>query len=377
MDREQLYQNLAELEKQLQKVKSANEQVDGIIASDRQLVDGIKEYIAMADSLLAAVKSAYDEAAAKINEQAHLAVKETVEGLAVEYRSEVKSVRSEYTASMKESVDLFESVVDKEKSALESKVSALTQLVDEKLIPLRDSLSSIVDGRLAKIPEEFGEIINDSKSTLDSSASALKDASDIVSKECRVMVEKVEALPVKIEEASEEIISALAESKKMFLEKLFEGNSTLTSAIKEQSSHMDGRLDGIEKALDTGISKVDGLLSDGFSKTEARVDSLERNLYAMGEKAEASVTAAISEQSGHVVEELDSIGKALDAGISKAHSSLSADFSKADAKVEDLGRYLSALQERIEGLEKSSSFIKALSIIILVLSAALLILRFV
>ena len=195
MDREQLYKNLTELEKQLQKVKSANEQVDRIIASDRQLADGIKEYIVKADDLLKTVKSAYDSAVSKVNEQANIAVKETTEGLLSDYKSEVKKARSEYNASMKESVDSFKSVVDAEKKALQTKVAALTQLVDEKLIPLRDSLASIVDGQLAFIPEEFKRLIKEAKSTLDSSATVLKSASEVVSKECQTMAGKVEILP--------------------------------------------------------------------------------------------------------------------------------------------------------------------------------------
>ena len=94
MDREQLYKNLTELEKQLQKVKSANEQVERIIASDRQLADGINEYIVKADDLLRTVKSAYDLAVSRVNEQANIAVKETTEGLLSEYKSEVESARS-------------------------------------------------------------------------------------------------------------------------------------------------------------------------------------------------------------------------------------------------------------------------------------------
>ena len=320
MDREQLYKNLTELEKQLQKVKSANEQVDRIIASDRQLVEGIKEYIVKADDLLRTVKSSYDAAASKVNDQACLAVKETTEGLLSEYRSEVKTARSDYNKSMKESVDSFKSVVDAEKKTLQAKVEALAALVDEKLIPLRDSLSSVVDGKISKIPEDFKVIISESRSTLDSSATALKSASEIVSKECQNMAEKVVVLPRKFEDLSTELTKALSVNKERILTKLAE---------------------------------------------------IDVNAFA------AKVTSAINEQTGHLDGKIDNLGKDLDASISKAENNLSGSVSKIDSKVVGLENKFAAMQEKIDGVDKNLSSIKTMTILLLVLSIALLILRFV
>lgn len=316
MDREQLYKNLTELEKQLQKVKSANEQVDRIIASDRQLADGIKEYIVKADDLLKTVKSAYDSAVSKVNEQANIAVKETTEGLLSDYKSEVKKARSEYNASMKESVDSFKSVVDAEKKALQTKVAALTQLVDEKLIPLRDSLSSIVDGQIAFIPEEFKRLIKEAKSTLDSSATVLKSASEVVSKECQTMAGKVEILPRKFEGLSADLTKNLSENKERILAKLKEIDvnafaEKVTTALKEQTTHLDGKLDNMEKT------------------------------------------------------------------VSEAERSLSGSVSKIDSKVKGMEKKLATMQEKIDGMDKILRFVKTASILLLILVATLLILRFI
>ena len=313
MDREQLYKNLTELEKQLQKVKSANEQVERIIASDRQLADGINEYIVKADDLLRTVKSAYDLAVSRVNEQANIAVKETTEGLLSEYKSEVESARSEYNASMKDS---FKSVVDAEKKALQTKVASLSQLVDEKLIPLRDSLSSIVDGQMALIPEEFKGLIKEAKSTLDSSATELKNASDVVSKECQKMAEKVEVLPTKFESLSTDLTKSLSDNKELILAKLTEIDvnafaDKVTTALNEQTTHLDGKLDNMEKT------------------------------------------------------------------VSEAERSLSGSVSKIDSKVKGLENKLATLQERLDGMDKRLSFVKTVSILLLILTAALLILRFI
>jgi len=289
MDREQLYKNLAELEKQLQRVKSANEQVESVIESDRQLADGISNYITKADDLLKTVKSSYDEAASKLNEKANLAVKETTQGLLSEYKSEVETVRNNYNTSMKESVDSFKNVVDAEKRTLQTKVAALTQLVDEKLVPLRDSLSSIVDGKMVRIPEEFKGVVSESKVIFDSSSEALKNASEVVSKECRKMAEKVEVLPDKVEGLSLTMTNALSANKERILAKLSEIDADsisekVASAMNEQTSHLDGELDSIGNALNSSIAQVERSLGDSISKIDSKVIGLENKLTALQEK---------------------------------------------------------------------------------------------
>lgn len=286
---EQLLRNLTELESQLRRVKSANEQVERIIESDKLLVSGIQEYISKADALLGAVKAAYDEAASKVNERASLAVKETTDGLLGEYKSEVKTARAEYNASMKESVDSFKGVVDAEKRTLQTKVAALTQLVDEKLIPLRDSLSSIVDGKMAQIPEEFRGIISESRSTLDSSAAALKSASDVVSDECQKMAEKVVVLPDKFDGLGADLTRALSDNQAKILAKLAEIDvdvfaGKVTEALGEQTSHLDDKLGKLEKSFVGSLSKVDRTLTGGVKKTETLIGEVDKRLVAMQEK---------------------------------------------------------------------------------------------
>jgi len=43
MDREQLFQNLSELEKQLKGIKSATEHVNQVVAADRELVKAVND----------------------------------------------------------------------------------------------------------------------------------------------------------------------------------------------------------------------------------------------------------------------------------------------------------------------------------------------
>ena len=290
MDREQLYKSLTELENQLKRVKSANEQVEKVIASDRQLVSGIQDYIAKADELLKSVKAAYDGAVIKVGEQAMKGVWETSTSLLKDYKSDVSTAHTEYNAAMKESLDSFKSVVSSEKRVLQEKVAALSALVDDNLIPLRDSLTTIVDGKLSRVPSDFNRIMSESKTILESSVTALKNASKTVSDDCKKMAEKVELLPAKVEELSTALKEALSENKDMILSKLSELDSNafaekMSPVLEELSKHVDERMDGMENAFESSISQAERSLS---SKVDG-IDGKYTEMKEMMEKMNKSV----------------------------------------------------------------------------------------
>lgn len=352
---EQLLRNLTELESQLRRVKSANEQVERIIESDKLLVNGIREYISKADTLLGAVKAAYDEAASKVNEQASLAVKETTDGLLGEYKSEVKTARAEYNASMKESVDSFKGVVDSEKRTLQTKVAALTQLVDEKLIPLRDSLSSIVDGKIARIPEDFKGIVIESKSTLESSAAALKSASDVVSDECRKMAEKVVALPDKFDGLGADLTKALSDNKGTILAKLAEIDiNVVTAALSEQTGYFDVKLDQMGRSLDDAISVAKSSLAGKFDKMDSRIDGL----------------------TNHIDGGLGKLEKSFEGSLSKVDRSLTSGVKKTETVIGEVDKKLAAMQERLDGMNRTLTFFKVLAVVLFI-AAVILVVKFI
>ena len=356
---EQLLRNLTEIESQLRRVKSANEQVERIIESDKLLVNGIREYISKADTLLGAVKAAYDEAASKVNEQASLAVKETTDGLLGEYKSEVKTARAEYNASMRESVDSFKGVVDSEKRTLQTKVAALTQLMDEKLIPLRDSLSSIVDGKIARIPEDFKGIVIESKSTLDSSAAALKSASDVVSDECRKMAEKVVALPDKFDGLGADLTKALSDNKERILAKLAEIDvdvfaGKVTEALGEQTSHFDDKLDLMGKSLDDAISVAKSSLAGKVDKMDSRIDGL----------------------TNHIDGGLGKLEKSFEGSLSKVDRSLTSGVKKTETVIGEVDKKLAAMQERLDGMNRTLTLFKVLAVVF-VIAAVILVVKFI
>ena len=60
MDREQLFQNLSELEKQLKGIKSATEHVNQVVAADRELVRAVNDFSKEASKLIESTRSNFE-----------------------------------------------------------------------------------------------------------------------------------------------------------------------------------------------------------------------------------------------------------------------------------------------------------------------------
>ena len=101
MDKEQLLKNIAELEKQLQGIKSATEQVKTIAGADQKLVDAINAYTANANLLLQSVQSTAKDDVKEVKEAAIREIKATTKdfqkatsGLATELATSVDGIKS-------------------------------------------------------------------------------------------------------------------------------------------------------------------------------------------------------------------------------------------------------------------------------------------
>ena len=60
MDREQLFQNLSELEKQLKGIKSATEHVNQVVAADRELVKAVNDFTKEASKLIESTRGNFE-----------------------------------------------------------------------------------------------------------------------------------------------------------------------------------------------------------------------------------------------------------------------------------------------------------------------------
>jgi len=164
MDRETLNKNLSELEQQLKDVKSANERVDSVIAEDKQLVKSINDYVVKADAVLKELSTAYDKAIKKSGEAVNTEVVKTSSTLLEEH----KKALADDLAEMKKHLESNKKVLDK-------KAAELTEIVDNKLLPLKDSLSRIVENDLPNMLGRCERTIEEARGMLYSAASTLQE----------------------------------------------------------------------------------------------------------------------------------------------------------------------------------------------------------
>ena len=147
MDREQLFQNLNELEKQLTGIKSATEQVNAVTAANRAVIDSVKEYTAQTQKMLDSIRDVYD--------------------------GDVKVIKEAAEKALKQSSDNFEMKVNSIAKDLVTGTANLNSMVEDKLTPLvKNDLVGIIDKVmkpfvLDEMPSSFKNLISDYYSFLE------------------------------------------------------------------------------------------------------------------------------------------------------------------------------------------------------------------
>ncbi|MBQ5527854.1 MAG: hypothetical protein IIU05_02205, partial [Bacteroidales bacterium] len=148
MDKEQLLKNITELEKQLQGIKSATEQVKTIAGADQKLVDAINAYTANANLLLQSVQSTAKDDVKEVKEAAIREIKATTKdfqkatsGLATELATSVDGIKS---AALEEMTGITEGFGKKVDGVLQTIGQTSTRFTEETKT-VSDGLSSTVD----------------------------------------------------------------------------------------------------------------------------------------------------------------------------------------------------------------------------------------
>ena len=177
MNTEQLLKNLSELEKQLQGIKSATEQVKAIAGADKKLVDAINAYTANANQLLQSVQSTAKDDVKEVKEAAIREIKattkdfqKTTSGIATELTTSVDGIKSAALEEMTGIADGFGKKVD---GALQTIGETSTRFTKETKT-VSDGLSSTVDKLKTFVDESLAEPLDkDLKETVDKSLKPL------------------------------------------------------------------------------------------------------------------------------------------------------------------------------------------------------------
>ena len=177
MNTEQLLKNLSELEKQLQGIKSATEQVKAIAGADKKLVDAINAYTANANQLLQSVQSTAKDDVKEVKDAAIREIKattkdfqKTTSGIATELTTSVDGIKSAALEEMTGIADGFGKKVDGVLQTIEETSTRFT----EETKTVSDGLSSTVDRLKTFVDESLAEPLDkDLKETVDKSLKPL------------------------------------------------------------------------------------------------------------------------------------------------------------------------------------------------------------
>lgn len=251
MNTEQLLKNLAELEKQLQGIKSATEQVKTIAGADKKLVDAVNAYTANANQLLQSVQSTAKDDVKEVKDAAIREIKATTK----DFQKTTSGLATELTTS-----------VDGIKSAALEEMSGIADGFEKKV-------EGVVTG--------FGESIKDLKDSALKTIGETKDVSDGLSK----TVDRLKTFAD--ENLSEPLDKDLKETVNKSLKPLV--NEEMPKAFAESLVRMEESFGGVQKKIDEDWAKRQKAYDESVKKQQESIDTSVRKLKEQAEAFTATV----------------------------------------------------------------------------------------
>jgi len=251
MNTEQLLKNLSELEKQLQGIKSATEQVKAIAGADKKLVNAINAYTANANQLLQSVQSTAKD---DVKEVKDAAIKE-IKATAKDFQKTTSSLATELTAS----IDGIKS------TALEQMTGSL------------DGLGTKMDGLVTG----FGKSVQDLKDSANQTigeTKAISDGLSMTADRLRTFVDKTVAEPL-----DKDLKETVNKSLKPLV------NEELPKAFAQSLVRMEESFEGARKKIDDDWAKRQKTYDDSVKKQQESIDSSVRQLKQQAETFTATV----------------------------------------------------------------------------------------
>ena len=193
MDREQLFQNLSELEKQLKGIKSATEHVNQVVAADRELVKAVNDFTKEASKLIESTRSNF-EVEVKVVQKAAV---DTLNKSAVDFAAKVQAITSELTTN----------------------VSALKNTVEDSINPMVGETVDVIEHNLKplvkdEMPKTFSTFMDQYKTLFAKAATEVSSASKLFAEQAGTGVEQLKQVVLAIQGPQEKILSLLDGVKK-------------------------------------------------------------------------------------------------------------------------------------------------------------------
>lgn len=332
MDREQLFQNLSELEKQLKGIKSATEQVNSVVAANRDTIAAVSAYTAQAQQFLNSVKDVYIGETTQIKK----AALEAMDKSAKDFGEKIKIIAT----------DLIKNTEGLQKMV----ENTLKPLIQNDLVGLIDSnLKPFVNERM---PQAFNSLIEEYNSHFGSTLDRLKDAIVIFSTEASNAIASIGNFKTIVEGSQKTILESVSSMKQT------------VDAIKAQ---IDKDVEVSQKAGEDTIKAVEKIdqLSDSFNK--ATIDI--KDYFDAGVKC---LSSDIQNRVDSLNSILVTISEEID-GLKKSVNSI----KEVRQDINDVSQKVDKVGAEVFALKTDNSLLKTVIIIAIVLQLVTLVALFI
>lgn len=327
MDKEQLLKNIAELEKQLQGIKSATEQVKTIAGADQKLVDAINAYTANANLLLQSVQSTAKDDVKEVKEAAIREIKATTKdfqkatsGLATELATSVDGIKS---AALEEMTGITEGFGKKVDGALQTIGQTSTRFTEETKT-VSDGLSSTVDKLKTFVDENLSEPLD-------------KDLKETVNQSLKPLVK--EEIPKAFMDSIVRMENSFGGAQKKIDEDWTRRQKAYDESVKKQQESIDTSVKSLKEqaeAFTTTVGEfktsIEGLEAKVDGAKESSVRDIRQSLTEQADKLDGAIgkvmtsvgdaVAAVQKESNSILGAMRELGDALNQGLNTTESRL-------------------------------------------------------
>ena len=327
MNTEQLLKNLSELEKQLQGIKSATEQVKTIAGADKKLVDAINAYTANANQFLQSVQSTAKDDVKEVKDAAIREIKattkdfqKTTSGIATELTTSVDGIKSAALEEMTGIADGFRKKVD---GVLQTIGETSTRFAEETKT-VSDGLSSTVDRLKTFVDESLAEPLDkDLKETVEKSLKPLvnEEMPKAFAQSLVRMEEDFGGVQKKIDEdwtkrqkAYDESVKKQQESIDTSVKRLKEQAEAFTATVGQFKTSIEGLEAKVDGAKDSSVRDIRHSLTEQAGKLDEAIGKV---MTSVGD-----AVAAVQKESNSILGAIRELGDALNQGLNTTESRL-------------------------------------------------------
>ena len=354
MDREQLFQNLNELEKQLKGIKSATEHVNQVVAADRELVKAVNDFTKEAGRLIESTKGSF-EAEITVMQKA---ASDTLNKSAADFSAKIKSITSELTTN----------------------VGALKNTVDDSIKPMVGETVDVIEHTLKpfvkdEMPKTFSSFMDKYKSMFDKAASDVSAASEFFAEQAGAGVEQLKQTALAIHEHQEQIKSLLGQVRNSIdaSSELIRQDVEVSRKAGEDTISAAKKIDEISETISSSIADVQkSIVANAQAVTEYTKDS------------DAKIRKELSDflvPLQQVPEQLASLQSAVESSFLSVNATLSTLVAKVDtiakntkqiasidSKLSEIGKDVNEQRTMVEKMRSENKAIKTLLTISLIVN---------